>query len=297
MPDTLATQCQQFVGTGRIVGVDIAVLGVVELRNGAGAVPVAGARLRALLLLLALDAGRVVPAGRLIDGVWGDDHPAAAGNALQALVSRLRRISPELVVEAAPNGYRLAVDPDRVDLHRFVRLAVSDPAAALALWRGDLDFPEVARSDQVRLEGLRLATRRRHLAGQIGRQDVVPELEGLVAAHPLDEPLAGLLMRALRERGNPGRALEVFEALRQRLADELGADPSAELAALHLELLRAEPAPARGNLPAEVSSFVGREHDVRGVPAARRAPAGHPDRAGRQRQDPAVGRGGRPGAG
>ena len=94
--------------------------------------------------------------------------------------------------------------------------------------------------------------------------DVVAELEALVAAHPLDEPLAALLMRALAERGSPGQALEVYEAIRQRLADTLGTDPTAELTGLHLELLRAEP-PARGNLPAEVSSFVGRDADVREV--------------------------------
>ncbi|MFD0517378.1 ATP-binding protein [Paractinoplanes durhamensis] len=105
------------------------------------------------------------------------------------------------------------------------------------------------------------------MAGQIGQHDVVPELEGLVASHPLDEPLAALLMRALRAQGKPGRALEVFEATRARLADQLGIDPSAELAELHLELLRAVPPPARGNLPAEVSSFVGRERDVREVRA------------------------------
>ena len=251
---------------GRIVRVDIAVLGTVGLRDGTGpTVPVAGARLRALLLLLALDAGHVVPADRLIDGVWGDDPPAAAGNALQALVSRLRRITPELVIEAAPNGYRLVIDPERVDAHRFVRLAASDPAAAAALWQGDLDFPDVARSDRVRLEELRLTVRRRDLEAQIGRRDVVPELEGLLAAHPLDEPLAGLLMRALREQGSPGRALAVYDDLRRRLADQLGTDPSPELAAVHLELLRAEPPRPRGNLPAEMSSFVGRDHDVRVV--------------------------------
>jgi predicted ATPase/DNA-binding SARP family transcriptional activator len=246
--------------------VDIAVLGPLELRAGAGqAVPVAGARLRTLLLLLSLDANRVVPTERLIDGVWGAEPPAAAGNALQALISRLRRAAPGLTVEAAPNGYRLVIDADRVDAHRFVRLAPGEPAAALALWRGELDFPDVARADAVRLTELRLVTQRRVLAAQIGRRDVVPELEGLVAGHPLDEPLAALLMRALRERGNPGRALEVFEVTRRRLADELGADPSIELTALHRELLRAEVPAARGNLSAEVSSFVGREAEVRAV--------------------------------
>ena len=244
-------------------------LGGLEVRDPAGEpVVVAGARLRTLLVLLALGAGRVVPAERLIDGVWGDEPPAAAGNALQALVSRLRRTAPGLDVEAAPGGYRLVVDADRVDAHRFVRLATEHPGEALALWRGELDFPEVARADAVRLRELRLTAQRRHLGAQIGQRDVVPELEGLVAAHPLDESMAALLIRALMANAMPGRALAVYARVKDDLADQLGADPSAELRALHLELLRAEaPAGKNGNLPAEVSSFVGRESDVRTVRA------------------------------
>ena len=262
-------------------------LGPVELRARTGeSVPVGGARLRTLLTLLALDANRVVSADRLIDGVWGGEPPAAAANALQALVSRLRRTAPELDVEVAANGYRLVIDADAVDAHRFVRLAPTQPGLALTLWRGELDFPEVARADAVRLAELRLAAVKAHLRAETDGRDTVPELEGLVAAHPLDEQLAALLMRALRAAGNPGRALGVFESVRRRLADQLGADPSAELAALHLEVLRAgeraseraaeraggkaaqeRPAqqPARNNLPAEMSSFVGRDSDVRTV--------------------------------
>lgn len=237
-------------------------LGPLELRGRDGEVlPVAGARLGALLVLLALDANRVVPAGRLIDGVWADEPPAAAANALQALVSRLRKTG--LVIEAMPNGYRLAIDADQVDVHRFVRLAARKPDEALALWRGDLDFPEVARADAVRLTELKLAAQRNHLADQMSQRDVVPELEGLIADHPLDERLVALLMRALKGNGQTGRALEVFESTRRRLADRLGTDPSAELAELHLELLRAEAPVKRGNLPSEMSSFVGREADVR----------------------------------
>ncbi|WP_249997688.1 BTAD domain-containing putative transcriptional regulator [Actinoplanes sp. M2I2] len=211
-----------------------------------------------LLILLALEPGRVISADRLIDGVWGDEPPAAAGNALQALVSRLRKAG--LVVEAASSGYRLVIDAEQIDAHVFTRLAESDPAAALTRWRGDLDFPDAARAEAARLHELRLAAMKRSLAGA----EAVPALEGLVTQHPLDEQLAGLLMRALRANGNPGRALEVFEQTRRRLADELGADPSAELQGLHLELLRTRPS---GNLPTELSSFVGRERDVRAVRA------------------------------
>jgi predicted ATPase/DNA-binding SARP family transcriptional activator len=246
--------------------VDVAVLGPLELRGRDGEIqPVAGARLRALLILLALDANRVVGTGRLIDGVWADEPPAAATNALQALVSRLRKTAPELVVEGMPNGYRLVIDADQVDAHRFVRLAQRRPAEALSLWRGELDFPDVARAEAVRLNELRTTATRRNLTEQMTQRDVVPELEGLVAAHPLDEQLVALLMRALQQNGQHNRALEVFEETRRRLAEQLGTDPRAELAELHLELLRADAPARRGNLPAEVSSFVGRDSDVRTV--------------------------------
>jgi predicted ATPase/DNA-binding SARP family transcriptional activator len=245
------------------------VLGELELRDPAGRpVLVAGARLRTLLLLLALDANRAVSAERLIDGVWADEPPAAAANALQALVSRLRRTAPGLDIEAAPGGYRLVLDADRVDAHRFTRLAPERPGEALQLWRGEPEFPEVARADAVRLRELRLTAQRHHLEAQIGQREVIPELEALVAAHPLDESLAALLMRALQATGMPGRALAVYAGVQRDLADQLGVDPSGELKALHLELLRAEAPPARrGNLPAEMSSFVGRESDVRRVRA------------------------------
>ncbi|MEV6306856.1 BTAD domain-containing putative transcriptional regulator [Actinoplanes sp. NPDC051861] len=243
---------------------DIAVLGPVEVRAGTGErIPIVGARLRTLMILLALDAGRIVSADRLIDGIWGDDAPSGAGNALQALVSRLRRAVPELRVEASPHGYRLVIDPDLVDAHRFARLAAEAPGRALELWRGELEFPGAAEADAVRLTRLRTAAHRDWLAREMAHRDVVPELEALVAAHPLDEALIALLLRALRQAGSPGRALQVFEDARRRLADQLGADPSPELAALHLDLLRADD--RRGNLPAELSSFIGRDAEVRAV--------------------------------
>nr|BFE75484.1 hypothetical protein GCM10020092_087850 [Actinoplanes digitatis] len=249
---------------------DIAMLGPVELRADTGEpVPVAGARLRTLLILLALDAGRAVSTGRLADGVWGDDQPASAGNALQALVSRLRRAAPGLAVAATPAGYRLDLDRDRVDAHRFTRLVAEGRCEeALALWRGPTEFPDVARAEAVRLDELRLAARQDRIEARLragGGAELVPELEALVAAHPLHEPLASLLMRALVAAGHPGRALTVFEGIRAELADTLGADPSPELSALHVATLRGRQRRSRGNLPADVSSFIGREDDLRAV--------------------------------
>ncbi|HEX8343767.1 MAG TPA: BTAD domain-containing putative transcriptional regulator, partial [Actinoplanes sp.] len=165
---------------------DIAVLGPLEVRTDTGQpVPVAGARLRTLLILLAMDAGRTVPTARLVDGLWADEPPAAAANALQALVSRLRRTVPDLVVESSPTGYRLVLDPDRVDAHRFARLvatgrdrlandpagAAADLSAALRLWRGaalaDAAAPDAVRARVARLEELRLAAARDRFAAEL----------------------------------------------------------------------------------------------------------------------------------
>ncbi len=265
-------------------------LGPLEVRTGAGPpVPVGGALLRTLLILLALEPGQVVPTSRLVDGLWEERVPSGAGNALQALVSRLRRAVPELVVTARPAGYQLDLDPGDTDIGRFERLAAAgharlrdDPAAAaailteaLALWRGpalaDVADAGFARAPIARLDELRLTALQDRIDADLllgPPASLIAELEGLVAAHPLREPLVARLMRALSGAGRPGAALAAYEQARARLADQLGADPSAELAALHLEILRAdgaaEPAQAsRGsNLRAELTSFVGRDREL-----------------------------------
>ncbi|PZF82389.1 BTAD domain-containing putative transcriptional regulator [Jiangella anatolica] len=275
----------------------IGILGPLEVRAGDGSpVYVAGARLRALLIILALEPGRLVPAGRLVDGIWGDDPPAGAANALQALVSRLRRALPELAIESHPAGYRLALDPDAVDAARFeravtaARSAPDDAAvedglrAALALWRGpallDVAESEFFHAARTRLEDLRLAATedRVDAALRLGRgAALTTELTTLVAEYPLRERLAGQLLRALVAAGRPAEALAAYERTRAALADELGTDPSAELAALHTSILRGElpaaepvaapaaalpPTPPRTNLRAGLTSFVGRDADV-----------------------------------
>jgi predicted ATPase/DNA-binding SARP family transcriptional activator len=272
---------------------------------------VGGTRLRALLIMLALRPGQVVPASQLIDGLWAEQIPAGAPNALQALVSRLRRALPEAVIESRPVGYQLKLDPRCTDIVRFEELVASgrarlrdDPATAsetlrraLALWRGpalvevaDTDFGQAAIA---RLDELRLAAIEHRVDADLrtgNTASLVAELEGLVAAHPMREPLAARLMRALHAAGRRGAALEVYEQTRKRLVDQLGVEPSAELAALHLHILRdepqVEPAPespqsprspgspettasltshANTNLRAELTSFVGRDAELRQV--------------------------------
>ncbi|MEV6393806.1 BTAD domain-containing putative transcriptional regulator [Streptomyces sp. NPDC051907] len=227
-------------------------------------VSLGGARLRALLTVLALRAGRTVPVGVLVDEVWDGDPPADAVGAVQALVGRLRRaLGHEAVASAEGGGYRLCADADDVDLHRFDRLTGegtraleegdADKAAALlddalALWRGPAlaDLPDRG-AQTARWEARRLDARRARLGAALalGRaEEALPELAALCEEHPLDEPLHALRIRGLRDAGRAAQALEAYEAVRRELADRLGADPGAELRSLHAQLLTPVPAPA-----------------------------------------------------
>ncbi|WP_229839590.1 AfsR/SARP family transcriptional regulator [Streptomyces rubiginosohelvolus] len=285
------------------------------LRDDGTAVTLGGARLRALLTVLALRPGRTVPAGVLVDEVWDGDPPADAAGALQALIGRLRRALGHSAVESVAGGYRLAAPPDAVDLHRFERLAgegsralengdAADALAvlgeALALWSGPAlaDLPDRTAAAS-RWEARRLDARRAALGAllALGRPgEALPELAVLCDAHPLDEPLQVLRIRALRDAGRPAEALAAYEEVRTLLDDRLGTAPGPALRALHAELLhpvsgtgvaptpgsapatRAAPAPeavpaatqppatppppAPGNLRARLTSFVGRDTDM-----------------------------------
>ncbi|OMG52288.1 winged helix-turn-helix domain-containing protein, partial [Brevundimonas sp. ZS04] len=102
----------------------VALLGALEVRRGGELVPVAGGRVRSLLARLALEAGREVSAGALIEAVWDDAPPGDAGHALQALVSRLRRaLAPGETVVSGPIGYSLAIAAEAVDALLFEQLA------------------------------------------------------------------------------------------------------------------------------------------------------------------------------
>ncbi|WP_084961272.1 BTAD domain-containing putative transcriptional regulator [Thermoactinospora rubra] len=245
---------------------------------------VGGPRLRRLLVLLALEAGRIVPAARLVDGLYGERPPDDAANALQSQVSRLRRLIGREVVEFHPAGYRLAVDPLDVDAHRFRHLAAEGAAAlargdagraagllreALALWQGPPEAPEplVAPLQEVWLSAVE---DRVQADLELGRhRDLVSELRELVERHPLRERLRAQLMRALHGSGRQAEALAAFEEGRRVLDEELGVQPGAELAGAHLDVLRAEPAPsrARRGLRAQLTSFVGRGEDLARVGA------------------------------
>ncbi|MBF6299104.1 winged helix-turn-helix domain-containing protein [Nocardia amamiensis] len=268
----------------------IGMLGPLEIRvDDGGLIEVPGTRLRALLIALALEPGRAVPKATLIDWIWGEQPPSDAANALQALVSRLRRVLPDGSLDGQAGGYRLTVEPRAVDALRFEQLLDQarggDDARqarllreALQLWRGalmqDVDVRDSAAVDAVvaRFDGLRIAALEDRYEAEIrlGRgTELVTELTELVARHPVRERLVAALMRALGAAGRGAEALIVYQRAREALADTLGVDPSPELSALHVALLRgevgAEKNDRKTNLRAELTRFVGKYADVAAV--------------------------------
>jgi DNA-binding SARP family transcriptional activator len=255
--------------------VRVGVLGPLEVTDAAGRpVRVGGQRVRALLILLALDAGRVVSARSLIDRLWPDERPADAANALQSLVSRLRVALrsaglPDAVLESSSAGYRLAASPAAVDALAFEAqagagrqaLADRDPAAAARLlgealdrWRGpalaDVADERFAAAPAARLDELRQAARLDRVEAELALGHAGPALTGELReqteADPLDERPAALLIRALAAAGRQAEALAVYQRIRHRLADDLGVDPSPQLAQAHLAVLRQEIPAATG---------------------------------------------------
>jgi predicted ATPase/DNA-binding SARP family transcriptional activator len=284
--------------------VRIGVLGTLQVRDGDGQpVKVGGHRVRALLILLALDAGRVVPVHALIERLWPDDRPADAANALQSLVSRLRATLRQSgiaggVLESSPAGYRLAVAPACVDAVAFETAARAGSRAlaagdaetaarllheALTAWRGpalaDVAGDDFAAAPAARLEELRSTAVLDRIEADLalGETDgLTGELTELTAADPLAERPRALLMRALAAAGRQAAALAVYHEARDLLADRLGVDPSPRLEQAYLAILRqdyperavAPPSAAPARLSAgqrPPTSFIGRDDDVSGV--------------------------------
>jgi predicted ATPase/DNA-binding SARP family transcriptional activator len=283
--------------------VRIDLLGPLDVRAGApGAersVDLSGARLRGLLIRLAVDVPRPVSPATLVEALWGEEPPLDPANALQSLVSRLRRGlgDADLVVQL-PGGYRLGVERDDVDMHRFAdaarrgreALRAGDVDAAADVLRGALDswhgpIPEGwgdttdSTAHQTRLCEQRLEATADLMDAQIAlrrHDDVISELEDLVSQFPLRERFTGQLIRALAGAGRQAEALARYERLRTELADELGVDPSAELQAIQLAVLRGELGSGplldestrlretvrRSNVKTALTSFVGRDGEV-----------------------------------
>jgi DNA-binding SARP family transcriptional activator len=248
------------------------VLGSVEVWVDGRPVNAGHPRQRAVLAVLALDAGRMVPLDVLIDRVWGENPPRSVRNVAYGYVARLRVLvgngtDPGMALSRRPGGYLLRAGPDEVDLTRFRHLVAEaarlndDERAgaaldqAVGLWRGpalaDLDSPWLnAMRTTLELERAAAAADLGDIRLRRGEHGALAgELAGQAAAAPGDERLIGQLMLALYRSGRRAEALHWYEQTRQHLADELGADPGPQLSALHQRILRADPCLALPRAP------------------------------------------------
>jgi DNA-binding SARP family transcriptional activator len=259
----------------------IGMLGPLAIESGGRAVDVTAGRLRALLAVLAVTPGRVVPYERLCEAIWDGEAPKDPRRTLQTYAGRLRDLLGADRIGGGPRGLVLHACDEDVDVARFERLTRAGRDrdtvdGALALWRGaafeDVDCHWLLRTVAPRLDALRLETVERRIDLDLAESRhaaLVPELVELVAAHPLREPLWARLLVALDRSGRSAESLERYEAVRSRLAEALGADPGPELRRLHGELLagrpltwgaaRTPPAAVPRQLPAEPAVFIGRE--------------------------------------
>ncbi|MFJ8580888.1 tetratricopeptide repeat protein [Micromonospora sp. NPDC093277] len=282
------------------MSLEVKVLGPLSVSADGRPVAVTAGRLRTLLVALALSADEEVSVDRLAGIVWGELPPAHVRRAAQTYLTRLRKVlGPDAIVTSAA-GYRLHVDPQRVDAILFERLletaaAAGDPATeranlvqALALWRG-LPFDGLRSAWLEGVESTRLTERylaalerRIELDLDLGPgPDLVAELRELTARHPLREQLWGHLMTALYRCGRQADALAAYQQLYRLLADELGIEPGHAVQGLHRQILTAhtesdDPGPTSSQrlsspqpvvtvprqLPADVVAFTGRAHEL-----------------------------------
>ena len=244
---------------------DFRLLGPLEVWDHGRPLQLGGSKQRALLAILLLHANEVVSRDLLIDELWGSRPPGRAAHTLETYISRLRKTlhadaADEQPLVTRPPGYMLRLDPGQLDLHRFERLAEEGRRAlathapqraaaklrqALALWRGrplaDLEFEEFARIEVERLHELRLQALEDRIEADLalGRHEaVVPELESLVAEHPLRERLRSQLMLALYRSGRQVEALQAYRESRGYFVEELGLEPGPQLRAMEQAILR-----------------------------------------------------------
>lgn len=276
---------------GVVTGLQVRLLGPVEVRRDGRRVRLPGAKPTTLLALLAIHVGEVVGTDRLVDGLWGDRPPRSADAVLRTYVAQLRRVLGAAAIETGPEGYALCLDPACIDArlfeqqlaqaraghHRRPEVTSAQLQRALALWRGaafgELSSEAFATAETQRLEELRWVALEDRVDADLaagGHAVVAGELRQLLAEQPLRDRLRGQLIVALYRSGRHAEALEAFQDYRRLLADELGVEPSPELKQLQHAVLTHDPSgplrapamtPAAGrqhNLPAAISSFVGR---------------------------------------
>ncbi len=284
---------------------EVKVFGELEVVNEGVAIPIRGAKQRALLALLALNRGSPVSADRLIDQLWGDGQTAKPANALQAQIVQLRRSLGASAIVTSESGYALDVSAGDLDAARFedliaegrrlsgegeLALASAVLGDALRLRRGEplseFAYAGFADAERAHLNELALVATEYRVEADLGlghHNELVGELEALCREHSLRERLWELLMLALYRAGRQAEALRAFTEIRDRLVDELGIDPGSSLRDLEARILdhdpalaAEQPAPARapsmpslrGNLPEPLSSFRGRNAELEQVDQA-----------------------------
>ena len=246
-------------------GVRFSLLGELEVESESRVIPLRGQRLRSLFACLLIHRNRTVSRDRLVDAVWGSQPVPGSAHRLEALVSRLRNSLGEEAgsrIETTPGGYQLRVEAGELDVDRFERLLASGRRAlakgdneralaclrdALEQWRGpafgELVYEPLAGAEAARLEETRLDALEALFEAQLrcGRpQEVMPQIEAVVAANPLREHARAQLMRALYGCGRQADALEVYRAGYRSLAQQ-GVEPAAELRHVQASILRQEP--------------------------------------------------------
>jgi DNA-binding SARP family transcriptional activator/DNA-binding beta-propeller fold protein YncE len=243
--------------------VEYRILGPLEVVRDRRVVPVRGKRQRAVLVALLLRANSPVSIGRLIDELWFDEPPPSAPKIVQNCVSQLRRDVVNGSLVTRPSGYELRVGAGELDLAEFERLvgegrsrlSLGEPAEAaamlrsgLALWRGpplcDCAQEPFAAREIARLEDLHVTAVMDRVGADLALGhdvNVVPELEQLLAQHPLLERLRGQLMLALYRSGRQADALDVYRDGRRVLVEELGIEPGPALKRLEQAVLTQDP--------------------------------------------------------
>ena len=268
---------------------DVRILGPIDVRDGDRTIPLASGRQRALLALLILHANETVSTDRIVEELWGERSPQTAPKVVQNLVSQLRRaLGDGLLVTDGP-GYRLRLERGSLDVDRFEELLLDGRGAlergdaegaadllreALELWRGtplaDVAFEPFAQAEIARLEERRLVALEERIEADLalGRHDdLVGELEALIAKNPLRERLRGQLMLALYRSGRQSEALTAYQDARNTLVEELGIEPGRPLRELHQAILNQDPgldylAPAEVVSGTARGAFVGREAEL-----------------------------------
>jgi DNA-binding SARP family transcriptional activator len=241
------------------VPVDFRLFGPMRVDGSGGPVELGPRTERAILAMLLVQPGRVLPLDRLIAQLWAGAPPPGAVTTVQGHISRLRRVLDDGLLVTRDPGYLIDVPPDRVDLSRFCAgaeagrrdLAAGNPAAALtaldaalAEWTGQplAEFagepfagPTIAHLENLHAEAAQDRAEARLLRGDAGW--CVTELDRLVRAHPYRERLWELYAAALYRAGRPADALAAIRDVRRLLDDELGLEPGPGLTALERAVL------------------------------------------------------------